>query len=72
MKEYFSTFIPNETELESFGHWAFGDGLYNIENGIRFLAAWNRLHGDVLILHPSNCIGCDAGKMIKLWRDSLA
>lgn len=69
IKDFFATLIPDERELESFGLWAFGDGLYDIVESIQFLEGWNMLHENELKLEPSSMIVDDAPKMIKLWRE---
>ena len=72
VKDFFLYLIGDEKEVEEFGVWAFGNGLYDIEESIQFLEAWNGIHGEKLKLEPSSMIVDDAPKMIKLWRDSLA
>lgn len=72
LKDFFASLIKDEKELNAFGLWAFGEGLYDIMDGLQFLEAWNGLHGNELKLEPSSLIGDDALKMIKMWRDSLA
>jgi hypothetical protein len=70
-RDYFETLIPDQKELDSFGKWAFGEDLFELEHSIKFLEAWNGIHGDTMTLKPETAIGVDAPKMIQLWRNSF-
>ncbi len=68
MRDYFSRLIPEE-ELDSFGAWAFGEDFREIEKTIKFLEAWNTIHGKQLTLLPSGQISEDGPMMVELWRE---
>jgi len=69
VKDYFSTFIPEEKELDAFGEWAFGEDFRELEEAMKYLECWNFHHGKDLTLVPSGEISEDAPKMVQLWKD---
>ena len=68
MKRNFELLIPDEKDLLDFGYWAFGEGLYELQNGREFVDAWNKIHGDVLKINGSGLPSEDAPKMVELWK----
>jgi len=70
IKDLIRQFCTDE-EVEIFAEWAFGDDFKLIVGSIRFLNAWNELHGSKLFLHDDGSPQEDMEKMIALWRESI-
>lgn len=58
----------DEDEAEEFALWAFGDGYRNWFGSIRHLRAWNKLHGEEMLLKQDDDPREDIPKMIVLWK----
>ncbi len=64
----------NSDEYE-FACWCFGseiwDGfLFNEKDSMDLLQAWNKRHGDLLLLHEYNAVCLSMAKMKELWKQS--
>lgn len=74
MKETIRYFLKPETEeeLDTFGEWAFGSSYRELDHSLKFMKAWNDIHGDVLTLSQDSVIADDLPKMIEMWKITLA
>lgn len=68
VSDWFEEFFYFESSADEFAAWAFGEDFRELDSGIAFMEAWNRLHGDKLMLRGDNCIEDDAPKMVQLWK----
>lgn len=59
----------DEEELDAFGLWAFGDKYKDYDHTLKFMEAWNEIHGDEYMLHPDGCMQLDVGVMVEMWKD---
>lgn len=71
MRDVFLMFIPDDEELECFALWAFGPEYREIDEGMKFLRAWNAIHGSELTLDAAGEVYSDAEKMVSMWKRSL-
>lgn len=60
--------LTSEEEAERFGLWAFGEEYKVLDGSLRFMAAWNENHSDLLELKSDGYIEIDLPKMVDLWR----
>ena len=59
----------DEEELEDFALWAFGENFQELDHSLKFMEAWNEIHGDDFLLRQDGVIEFDVPKMIQMWRD---
>lgn len=70
VRDIFIQYLPDDTDLEQFAAWAFGDNYGEIDQSLNFMQAWNDLHGENLTLEPAGQVTIDAPKMVQLWKDN--
>ena len=52
---------------EKFSVWAFGENYEELSDSLEIMHAWNKLHGDILMLNEANNIKEDIQKMVHLY-----
>jgi hypothetical protein len=67
MRKAIEYYLADQSQVEPFGKWAFGDGYEELDHSLKFMEKWNELHGDDLTLKPDGMISKDIPKMIALW-----
>lgn len=72
VKEFFHEYLPDDSELEEFARWAFGEYYRELDQAMNVMETWNHLHSDKLELKSSGELGIDLPAMVKVWRDTLA
>lgn len=67
VREYFKPFCE-ESELDPFCEWAFGEDYLELDDAMKYLECWNYHHGQDILLKPDGEIDKDAPRMVNLWK----
>jgi hypothetical protein len=69
-KDVFGRYVLDE-DLDKCGLWCFGEEYKELDEPLKYMKAWNILHGEKLMLTRNGQISEDVPKMIDLWKEEF-